>query len=96
MTPLFWIALTWVLATIAVGRLPVGQRVIPGAMLMLAGVFIALSMGAQLGLFAGLLGLGAVGSLFPNPYRLIVARYRGEKIKINSQLMRYMVVPGDL
>lgn len=96
MTPLFWIALTWVLATIMVGRLPVGQRIIPGAMLMAAGVLISLSMGVALGFFSALLGLGAVFSLFPNPIRLAVARYRGEEIAINAQVLRYMVVPGEL
>jgi len=96
MTPLFWIALTWVLATIMVGRLPVGQRILPGALLMLSGVLIILSMTIQLGIVFGLLGLIAAGSLFQNPARLALARYRGEKFEINAQLLRYMVVPGDL
>ncbi len=96
MTPLFWIALTWVLATIMVGRLPVGQRIIPGAMLMVAGILISLSMGVTLGFWSAILGFGAVFSLFPNPLRLIRARYRGEDIQMNAQVLRYMVVPGDL
>ncbi|MGB3244339.1 MAG: DUF2484 family protein [Sulfitobacter sp.] len=96
MTPLFWIALTWVLATTAVGRLPVPQRTIPGALLMVTAVPIILSIGIQVGWPMAILGVAALASLFPNPLRLLVARYRGEAIKVDANVLRYLVVPGEL
>ena len=96
MTPLFWIALTWVLATCVVGRLPLHQRFIPGGLLMVTAVPILLSMWVQIGFLPALLGLVAMASLYPNPLRLALARYRGQEVQINGQMLRYMVVPGEL
>ena len=96
MTPLFWISITWVLATIAVGRLPAHQRYLPGGLLMLTAVPIILSIGIQVGWFMALLGLAALVSLFPNALRLAQARYRGEDVKVDANVLRYMLVPGDL
>lgn len=96
MTPLFWIALTWVLATAAVARLPLHQRFVSGALLMLTAFPILISIVLQVGWFMALLGFAAVLSLFPNPLRLIRVRYQGESVQIDANVLRYMVVPGEL
>ena len=96
MTPLFWIALTWVLATVAVSRLPVPQRTLPGALLMLCAMPIILSIGIQVGWLMAVLGIAALISLYPNPLRLLFARYRGEVVKLDINVLRYLVVPGEL
>ena len=96
MTPLFWISLTWVLATVVVMRLPVHQRFLPGALLMLTAVPILLSIGFQVGWLMALLGLAAVASLFPNLVHFARARYRGEEMAINANVLRYLVIPGEI
>ena len=96
MTPLFWIALTWVLATFVVGRLPLHKRPIPGALLVVTALPIILSMGLQLGWLVALAGLAAMASLYPNPLRLALARYRGEQVRLDGNLLRIMVVPGEI
>ena len=96
MTPLFWIALTWVLATVFVGRLPLHQRFLPGAVLAVAAVPIVISIGVQVGWIMALLALVAIVSLFPNLYRLAVARYRGQELRLDANALRYLVVPGEI
>ena len=96
MTPLFWISLTWVLAATAIGRLPLQQRFLPGAALAVASVPILLGIGIQISWLMALGALVAVISTFPAPRRLIMARYRGEKITMNPQTLRLLVVPGEL
>lgn len=96
MTPLFWISLTWVLATVAVARLPVQQRFLPGALLMVTAVPIILSIGFQVGWLLALLGLVAVASLFPNLVTFARARYRGEQAALNANVLRYLVIPGEI
>ncbi|MGJ8625542.1 MAG: DUF2484 family protein [Sulfitobacter sp.] len=96
MTPLFWIAVTWVLATAAVARLPLHQRFLSGALLLMAAVPILISIGLQVGWVMALLGFAAVLSLFPNPLRLIRVRYQGDPVQIDANVLRYMVVPGEL
>ena len=96
MTPLFWIALTWVLATIMVARLPLGQRFVPGALLALAALPILVSIFLQLGPLGALLGAGAALSLFPNTLRLAQARWRGERVRIDANVLRFLLVPDAL
>lgn len=96
MTVIFWISLTWVLACTAISRLPVQQRHLPGAVLMLAAVPILLLIWMQISFWLALLGLCAVVSTFPNVVRLAKARYRGEDVKIDANVLRYLVVPGEL
>ena len=95
MTPLFWIALTWVLITIVVARLPLHQRFIPGALLMLCAVPILLSICLQVGWFMALLSIAAILSLFPYPLRLVLALYRGEQVQVDANVLRYMVIPSE-
>lgn len=96
MTPLFWISLTWVLATVVVMRLPVHQRFLPGALLMVTAVPIILSIGFQVGWLMALLGLAAVASLYPNVVHFARARYRGEQMSMDANVLRYLVIPGDI
>ena len=96
MTPLFWIALTWVLATVAVGRLQVQQRFVPGVLLIASAVPILLSIGFQVSWMLALLGLVAVVSFFPNVMRLARAQYRGEDTRIDAHVLRYLVTPGEI
>ena len=95
MTALFWMALTWVLCATAVGRLPVSQRILPGAVLLMA-VPILLMILFQVGFLAMVLALVAIFSMFPNPVRLVRAYYKGERFVIDANVLRYMVVPGEL
>jgi len=96
MTPLFWMALTWVLCATAVERLPVAQRPLPGALLLLAAVPILLMIILQMGFLAGILALAGVLLMFPNPVRLVLAYYRGERFAIDANVLRYLAVPGEL
>ncbi len=96
MTPLFWISLTWVLASVAVARLPVHQRFLPGALLMGTAVPILLAIGFQVGWLMAVFGVAAVVSLYPNLVHLLHARYRGEETAINRAVLRYLVSPGDV
>ncbi|MGC1494265.1 MAG: DUF2484 family protein [Sulfitobacter sp.] len=96
MTPLFWISVTWVLAATAVGRLPLQQRTLPGAVLALAAVPIILSLGIQVGWLMALLGVAAVISCYPNIYRLALARWRGEKVHVDANVLRFLVIPGEI
>ena len=96
MTPLFWIALTWVLATVFVSRLPLHQRFLPGALLAVTALPIVISIGVQVGLIMALLAIAAIISLFPNFQRLIMARYRGEDLRLDTNALRYLVMPGEL
>ena len=96
MTPLFWIALTWVLATTAVARLPLHQRQVPGAILAVAGMVIILSLGIQMGWVMALLGVAALISTYPNVFRFALARYRGEQVRIDANCLRFLVIPGDV
>ncbi len=96
MTPLFWIALTWVLTTTVVARLPLHQRTLPGALLVIAGFAIVLSIGIQVGWVMALLGLGALVSSYPNVIRLAVARWRGEDVDIDANVLRFLVIPGEV
>ena len=96
MTPLFWIALSWVLTTYVVSRMPIEQRKLPGAVLAVAAVPIILSIAFQIGFLAALFASVGALSLFPNVLRLAQARYRGEKVKIDANVLRYLAVPGEL
>ncbi|MEM6304152.1 MAG: hypothetical protein AAF744_05490 [Pseudomonadota bacterium] len=96
MTPLFWISLTWVLAATAVGRMPVEKRFVPGAALMVAALPIILSIWLQVSWLFAILALVAVASTFPVLARMVMARYRGEKVELSPKLLRLMVVPGEL
>ena len=96
MTALFWMALTWVLCATAVGRMPVQQRILPGTVLLMAAVPILLMILFQVGFLAAILALAAILSMFPNPVRLAMAYYRGEKVVIDINVLRYLAVPGEL
>jgi hypothetical protein len=95
MSPLFWMALTWVLITIVVARLPVHQRFVPGALLLFAAMPILISICLQVGWFMGFLSLVAIASLFPYPLRVVQALYRGEQVQVNAGVLRYLVVPSE-
>lgn len=95
MTPLFWMALTWVLVTIVVARLPLHQRFVPGALLLLTAIPILILICLQVGWFMALLSLVAIASLFPHPVRLAQALYRGEHVQIDANVLRYLVVPSE-
>ncbi len=96
MTPLFWISLSWVLAATAIGRLPLQQRFLPGGALAIASVPIILALGIQISWLMALCALAAVISTYPALCRLIMARCRGEKVTMNTQTLRFLVVPGDV
>ena len=96
MSALFWIALTWVLCTLAVARLPLRQRFVPGALLAVTALPILILMGRQMGLPAVLFGLIALGALYPAGPRVLRALWRRERVRFDANLARLMVMPGDL
>ncbi|MBD3663648.1 DUF2484 family protein [Sulfitobacter aestuariivivens] len=96
MTPIFWISITWVLAATAVVRLPLHQRSLVGALLLLAALPILISIGMQVGWFMALLASVAVISAYPNIVELARALYRRERVKIDTNTLRFLVAPGAL
>lgn len=96
MTPLFWMAVTWALCATGVSRLPAQQRPLPGALLLLAALPILLMIVMQMGFLAGIFAIIAILSMFPNPVRMAVAYWRGERFRIDANVLRYLAAPGEL
>lgn len=96
MTLIFWISICWVLAATAVGRTPIEKRFLPGAALMNTALPIVFLIGLTVGWLMALLAMVAVGSTFPAIYRILQARYRGEKVELTPNVLRLMVVPGEI
>ena len=56
----------------------------------------AVGLSLRHGRFVALLGLVAVASLFPNLVHFARARYRGEQMAIDANMLRYLVIPGEI
>ncbi len=72
----------WVLAATLVALLPMRHQYIPGVTLLIAAPALIVWIGAEVGIWAGVLAALGFISMFRNPLRYFWAKARGQTVEL--------------
>lgn len=67
----------WVLLSAGVALLPLRRQFVPGVLLLLAAPVLIVWIALEVGVLAAGLALAAVASMYRNPLRYLVTKWRG-------------------